>query len=106
MDEKEKQNIAELRSIKSDFDAIGKAIAEHTRDRSSIGSITLDLFYDRQGILREYIVLRWLNGEFEARNAECNSLIADIMEAAKLLNGGYYVECDAYAELKDGSKAL
>ena len=103
----DKETVAELLKKKYDFDAIGACISQHTKDRSSIADISLDLFYDKKGDFYEYIVLRWEeNGGFEARNASGNSLNADIEEMAKLLNGGYYSECDEYKERKEGSEKI
>lgn len=100
------ETVAELLKKKYDFDAIGACISQHTKDRSSIADISLDLFYDKKGDFYEYIVLRWENNGFEARIANKNSLNADIEEAAKLLNGGYYAECNRYTERKEGSTRI
>ena len=101
-----KEQVAELTKTKYDFDAIGACVAQHTKDRSSIADISLDLFYDKSGEPWVYIILRWENGGFEARNASGNSLNADIEEMAKLLNGGYYAECNRYTERKEGSTRI
>ena len=95
-------DIGYLTKKKYDFDAIGAAMAEHMKEYK-ISSITLDMFYDKDGDFQEYVVLRWQNGCFEARNAAANSLSCDVEEASKLLNGGYYSECDDYERLKKGS---
>lgn len=100
------EDVAELTKRKYDFDAIGACVAQHTKDRSSIADISLDLFYDKKGDFYEYIVLRWEKNGFEARIVNGNSLNADIEEMAKLLNGGYYSECDEYKERKEGSEKI
>ena len=100
------EDVAELTKRKYDFDAIGACVAQHTKDRSSIADISLDLFYDKKGDFYEYIVLRWEKNGFEARIVNGNSLNADIEEMAKLLNGGYYSECDKYKERKEGSQKI
>ena len=102
------EDVAELTKRKYDFDAIGACVAQHTKDRSSIADISLDLFYDKDGNPFAYIILRWegKNGGFEARNATGNSLNADIKAMAELLNGGYYSECAKYEERKKGSTKI
>lgn len=101
----EKQ-IVELRKRKYDFDAIGAVVAAHTRERLSFSDISLDAFYDKEGCYHEYIIMRYENGGFMARNADDNSLGADIQEMAKMIFGGYYNECDVYEAYKKGSKKI
>jgi hypothetical protein len=95
-----------LLTKKYHFDAIGVAIAQHTQERTPMSEIFLDIFFDKDGNLQEYIVVRWLNGALEVRNAAMNSLNCDLRELTKLIDGGYYAECDDYERLKEGAVDL
>lgn len=103
MNQLDKEAVVELTKKKFDFDAIGAAVVAHTQDRSSFSDIFLDIFYDANGDLHEYVIMRYANSGFEARAADMNALNSDIQEMANMLYGGHYGECDDYTRLKKGS---
>lgn len=80
------------------FNNIGKSIAENSNGH--ILSIKLDSFVVGTSDY-EYIVVTFRGGNISVRNVYADSLNLMINELAKLLNGGYYDEVDAYNALKN-----
>lgn len=101
-----KQEILHHLENKARFDAVGESIAKNIMTGKE--KIFLDCFFDIDGVYHEYIVLDWgqKSGWFEAANAECNSLTADVQQLSQMLNGGFYGQCDDYERYKSGSAAL
>jgi len=101
-----KQEMSHILDKKARFDAVGEAISKNIMTGRE--KIILDCFFDIDGIYHEYIVLNWdrESGGFEAANAECNSLTADVRQLSEMLNGGYYGQCDTYSRYKEGSSKL
>ena len=83
------------------FDEMGRAISKAL---PNIRSIELDIFKTEDEITYEYIVVTFKGGAISVRNANINSMSANIYEISKLVNGGYYNEVEAYQNLKGEKK--
>lgn len=79
------------------FNTIGNAIARAMAGR--INHIYLDIF-KKDGEEYKFIVVVFRNGAISVRNANINSLTANIRELGTLLDGGYYDEVKEYKKLK------
>ena len=82
------------------FDKIGEVIASSVH---GIDSIRLDRFVNIRGDVDTYIVVTFQGGGISVRNANMNSLTANIQELSKMLNGGYYAEVEQYRKAKGES---
>lgn len=71
-----------------------------------VAKIDYDVFEDRFGHLREYLVITYHSGAIAARNCQGDSIEAVFTEIAKLIYGGYYEEVDSYYALKQDSKPV
>jgi len=78
------------------FNRIGEVVA----DEVGAKDIYLDVF-EAEGRTHTYIVVEFKDSALSVRNANGNSLIANIQELAKMLTGGYYVEVEEYKRLKN-----
>lgn len=77
------------------FDKIGEVIAQEV---DNVEEVYLDLVGSQ-----EFIVVKFKGGALSVRNASANSLVANLREVSKLLNGGYYNEVPYYTKLKEKS---
>ena len=83
------------------FDEMGRAISKAL---PGIRSIELDIFKTENGKTHEYIVVTFRGGAISVRNANINSMSANLRELSKLVNGGYYNEVETYQNLKGEKK--
>jgi len=83
------------------FDEMGRAISKAL---PGIRSIELDIFKTEDEEIHEYIVVTFRGGAISVRNANINSMSANLYETAKLVNGGYYNEVETYQNLKGEKK--
>lgn len=79
--------------------SIGNAIGKY---RVCVESLDYDVFFDKDGMRREYLVVTYKGGAIAARNCRGNSLFAIFEEITHLFNGGYYDEVSTYQNLKAG----
>ena len=85
------------------FDEMGRAISKAL---PNIRSIELDIFKTEDGETHEYIVVTFKGGAISVRNANINSMTANLYETAKLVYGGYYNEVETYQNLKGKRKGI
>ena len=85
------------------FDEMGRAISKAL---PNISSIELDIFKTENEETYEYIVVTFKGGAISVRNANINSMTANLYETAKLVYGGYYNEVETYQNLKGKRKGI
>ncbi len=90
-----------LKEKKMVFDEMGRAISKAL---PGIRSIELDIFKTEDKGIYEYIVVTFRGGAISVRNANINSMSANLRELSKLVNGGYYNEVETYKNLKGEKK--
>ena len=83
------------------FDEMGRAISKAL---PNIRSIELDIFKTEDEKTYEYIVVTFRGGAISVRNANINSMSANLYEISQLVNGGYYNEVETYQNLKGATK--
>ena len=83
------------------FDEMGRAISKAL---PNIISIELDIFKTENEKTYEYIVVTFKGGAISVRNANINSMSANLYEISKLVNGGYYNEVEEYQNLTGEKK--
>lgn len=93
----------DLAKMQDDFDhetfnKLGELLC--TRHPTRFKNIYLDIF-EKDGEEHFYIVVVFFGGGMSVRNANMNSLTANIRELSKMLDGSYYEEVKYYLSLKN-----
>ena len=102
------EKIRELRGKKAFVDALNAAF-QVVPSTHSVQKVELEVYSKKitnehvtdYTYYQEYLVVTFKGGAKSVRNSNGNSNTANLRELGKLVDGGYYIELDAYNALEN-----
>lgn len=106
------EKISELKGKKAFVDALSAAF-QVVPSTHSVQKVELEVYSKKitnehvtdYTYYQEYLVVTFKGGAKSVRNSNGNSNTANLRELGKLVDGGYYIELDAYNALENNGFA-